>query len=142
MDKLVIRSLDEIDNVAREFVEKYGSSRIVAFYGEMGVGKTTFIKALCRVMGIVDEVNSPSFAIVNEYHTAGDDIIIYHFDFYRLKNVEEALDIGYEEYIFSGSYCFMEWPEKIEPVLPDERLDVLIEEQDDGTRIISVKEIK
>jgi tRNA threonylcarbamoyladenosine biosynthesis protein TsaE len=142
MDKLVIRSLDEIDNVAREFVEKYGSSRIVAFYGEMGVGKTTFIKALCRVMGIVDEVNSPSFAIVNEYHTAKDDIIIYHFDFYRLKNVEEALDIGYEEYIFSGSYCFMEWPEKIEPVLPEERLDVLIEEQDDGTRIISVKEIK
>lgn len=142
MDKLVIRSLDEIDDVARKFIEKYGDRRIVAFYGEMGAGKTTFVKALCKVMGIEDEVNSPSFAIVNEYHTADDDTIIYHFDFYRLKSVEEALDIGYEEYIYSGNYCFMEWPEKIDPILPGERLDVLIEEQEDGTRTISVNEIK
>ncbi len=138
MDKLVIRSLDEIDNVAREFVEKYGSSRIVAFYGEMGVGKTTFIKALCRVMGIVDEVNSPSFAIVNEYRTVSGDTV-FHFDFYRLKSIEEAIDIGYEEYVYSGNYCFMEWPEKIEPILPEERLDILIEENDDNSRTIKVK---
>ncbi len=139
MKNFKIESPDKIDDVAGEFLENYGEYRIVAFYGEMGVGKTTFIKALCKAMGVEDEVNSPSFAIVNEYHTGDNDTIIYHFDFYRLKNVEEALDIGYEEYIFSGNYCFMEWPEKIEPILPDERLDVLIKKDDDGTRTLTVK---
>jgi tRNA threonylcarbamoyladenosine biosynthesis protein TsaE len=140
MDKLIIDSLDNIDDIARKFLKQYGRHRIIAFYGSMGAGKTTFIKALCKAMGVEDEVNSPSFAIVNEYHTPDDDTIIYHFDFYRLKSVEEALDIGYEEYVFSGNYCFMEWPEKIEPILPEERLDVLIEENEDGTRSVIAKE--
>jgi len=141
MEKLIIESVEKINSVAKEFLAKYGSYRIVAFYGEMGAGKTTFIKALCKAMNVEDEVNSPSFAIVNEYHTADDDVI-FHFDFYRLKNIEEALDIGYEEYIYSGHYCFMEWPEKIGPLLPDNRLEVTIEETDDGKRIVSVVEIK
>ena len=139
MSTFIIDSLENIEDVAHQFIDKFRKYRIMAFYGEMGVGKTTFIKALCKVMDIEDEVNSPSFAIVNEYHTKNDDIIIYHFDFYRLKNIEEALDIGYEEYIYSGNYCFMEWPEKIEPLLPDDRLDVIIKEKDDSTRTINVK---
>jgi len=141
MKRFTIDSLDKIEETARQFLDSFKEHRIVAFYGSMGVGKTTFVKALCKAMEVEDEVNSPSFAIVNEYHTKDDDIIIYHFDFYRLKSVEEALDIGYEEYIYSGNYCFMEWPEKIEPLLPDERLDVLIEENEDGSRTVSVKEV-
>ncbi len=139
MSTFIIDSLENIEEVAKQFIDKYREHRIMAFYGEMGVGKTTFIKALCKVMDIEDEANSPSFAIVNEYHSKNDEIIIYHFDFYRLKNIEEALDIGYEEYIYSGNYCFMEWPEKIEPLLPDNRLDVVIKENDNGSRTIDVK---
>ena len=141
MNTLTIESLDKIDDVAKEFLALYGTNKILAFYGEMGAGKTTFIKALCRAMDVEDDVNSPSFSIINEYHTKKDDII-FHFDFYRLKSIEEALDIGYEEYIYSGSYCFMEWPEKIEPLLPENRLDVTIEEADDGVRTIIVNEIE
>ena len=135
MNTLTIESLDKIDDVAKEFLALYGTNKILAFYGEMGAGKTTFIKALCRAMDVEDDVNSPSFSIINEYHTKKDDII-FHFDFYRLKSIEEALDIGYEEYIYSGSYCFMEWPEKIEPLLPENRLDVTIKETEDGKRVI------
>ncbi len=139
MSTFTIDSLENIDQVARRFINRYKDHRIMAFYGDMGVGKTTFIKALCKAMNIEDEANSPSFAIVNEYHSKDDEIIIYHFDFYRLKSIEEALDIGYEEYIYSGNYCFMEWPEKIEPILPDERLDIFIKENENGTRSIDVK---
>jgi tRNA threonylcarbamoyladenosine biosynthesis protein TsaE len=139
MNTLTIESLDKIDDVAKEFLALCGTHRILAFYGEMGTGKTTFIKALCRAMNVEDDVNSPSFSIINEYHTKEDDII-FHFDFYRLKSIEEALDIGYEEYIYSGNYCFMEWPEKIEPLLPENRLDVTIEEAEDGKRMILIKD--
>ena len=142
MKSFKIDSLDKIEEVAKQFLDEYKDHHIVAFYGEMGTGKTTFIKALCKAMDVEDEVNSPSFAIVNEYHTQDDSIIIYHFDFYRIKSIEEALDIGYEEYIYSGNYCFMEWPEKIEPLLPDERLDVFIEENEDGSRTVNVKSVE
>jgi len=137
MSTLTIESIDTIDDVAKEFLAKYRSQKIIAFYGEMGVGKTTFIKALCLAMDIEDDVTSPSFSIINEYHNKADDIV-FHFDFYRLKSIEEALDIGYEEYIYSGNYCFMEWPEKIEPLLPENRMDVTIKESDDGKRVITV----
>ncbi len=137
MNRLTIESLDKIGDVAKEFLAKYRLHRVVAFYGEMGAGKTTFIKALCRAMDVEDDVNSPSFSIINEYCTKTGDTI-FHFDFYRLKTIDEALDIGYEEYIYSGNYCFMEWPEKIEPLLPETRLDVTIEETDGGKRLVSV----
>ncbi len=140
MNTFTIESLNSIHNVAKEFLTKYKYHKIIAFYGEMGAGKTTFIKALCRAMNVEDDVTSPSFAIINEYRTKTGETI-FHFDFYRLKNIEEALDIGYEEYIYSGNYCFMEWPEKIAPLLPDNRLDVTIKETDKGKRIISVIEI-
>ena len=139
MNTFTIESLDNIHDIAKVFLAKYNSHKIIAFYGEMGAGKTTFIKALCKAMNVEDDVNSPSFSIINEYHTKTDDII-YHFDFYRIKNIEEALDIGYEEYIYSGNYCFMEWPEKIESLLPENRLDVIIKETDNGKRVISVTE--
>ncbi|NPA36567.1 MAG: tRNA (adenosine(37)-N6)-threonylcarbamoyltransferase complex ATPase subunit type 1 TsaE [Chlorobi bacterium] len=139
MDTFIINSVEDIDTVAKQFIENYKNHKIVAFYGEMGAGKTTFIKSLCKAMNVEDDVNSPSFAIVNEYRTTSGETI-FHFDFYRLKNVDEAIDMGYEEYIYSGNYCFMEWPEKIEPVLPDERLDVFIEENPNGSRTVKVME--
>ncbi len=139
MNTLTIESLDNIDDVAKEFLAQYGTHKILTFYGEMGAGKTTFIKALCQAMNVEDDVNSPSFSIINEYHTK-EDKVIFHFDFYRLKSVEEALDIGYEDYIYSGNYCFMEWPEKIEPLLPEDRLDITIKEADDGKRVILIKD--
>ncbi|TAJ14844.1 tRNA (adenosine(37)-N6)-threonylcarbamoyltransferase complex ATPase subunit type 1 TsaE [Marinilabiliaceae bacterium JC017] len=139
MEPLYINSLDEIRLVAREFLKRYQAYRVLAFYGSMGVGKTTFIKALCQEMGVEDTVNSPSFAIVNEYHTKADDVI-YHFDFYRIKKIEEAYDMGYEDYVYSGDYCLMEWPELIEDLLPAGRLDVTLTEEADGRRKISVSQ--
>lgn len=133
-----IPDINSIKNVATEFLNEYPSHKILAFRGEMGVGKTTFIKALCDALGVSDTVNSPSFAIINEYESAAGDKI-YHFDFYRLKTIEEAYDMGYEDYLYSGNYCFMEWPDKIESLLPDERLDLFFTELEDGSRQIVVK---
>lgn len=138
MKTLYIDSLDQIDNVAKEFLETYSNDRVIAFYGEMGAGKTTFIKALCKSLKVEDTVNSPSFAIVNEYHNAKDDIV-YHFDFYRLKDEEEAYDMGYEDYLYSGHLCVIEWPEKIASLLPQNRLDLHIEEIDNGRRKLTVE---
>ncbi|MBI9062343.1 MAG: tRNA (adenosine(37)-N6)-threonylcarbamoyltransferase complex ATPase subunit type 1 TsaE [Marinilabiliaceae bacterium] len=137
METFYIDSLEQINDVARAFLEKFKEERVFAFYGSMGVGKTTFIKALCEVMKVEDTVNSPSFAIVNEYQTTSEKVI-YHFDFYRLKEMEEAYDMGYEDYVYSGHYCMIEWPEKIDALLPEGRLDLNLEELEDGRRKITV----
>lgn len=136
---LEIKSLDSIKDTALEFVKQMGDNTVFAFHGEMGAGKTTFIKAICEVLGVDDVINSPTFAIVNEYRSNSGELI-YHFDFYRIKNEEEAFDFGYEDYFFSGSLCFIEWPERIESLLPADIVHVSIKEIENGTRIVSVDE--
>lgn len=116
-------------------LDAFSEERFFAFFGKMGVGKTTLIKELCAVLGVKDNVCSPTFAIVNEYSDR-DDEPVYHFDFYRLKSVAEAYDIGYEEYFYSGCYCFTEWTEKVEELLPEHYVRVEIEEKD-GVRILN-----
>lgn len=132
-----IPSIESLPVAARQFVDAIGDRRIFAFYGAMGAGKTTFVKAVCEHLGVTDAVNSPTFAIVNEYE-AGNGEPIYHFDFYRIKRMDEVLDIGYEEYVDSGALCLMEWPELIEPLLPDETVRVTITVNTDGTRTVEL----
>lgn len=129
--------LNNLEKSAAEFLKELGERRVVAFYGSMGAGKTTFIKAICNVLGVTDTVNSPTFAIVNEYATEGGESV-YHFDFYRIKKIEEAFDFGYENYFYSGSYCFIEWPELIEELLPDDVVRVHITETTDGNRELTL----
>ena len=131
-----IKNIDGISEAARQFIDNMGDSKVFAFYGSMGAGKTTFIKAVCEELGVTDVVTSPTFAIVNEY-TAADGGSIFHFDFYRIKKLEEVYDMGYEDYFYSGSLCFIEWPELIEELLPDDAVRVIIEEQPDGGRVVS-----
>ena len=133
--KITISSLDAINEAAKQFVAAMGSNRVFAFYGKMGAGKTTFIKALCTELGVDDVITSPTFAIVNEY-TAGDGSPIYHFDFYRIKKLDEVYDMGYEDYVYNGGLCLIEWPELIESLLPEDAVEVHIAEQPDGTRTI------
>jgi tRNA threonylcarbamoyladenosine biosynthesis protein TsaE len=135
---LEISSLDNIHQTAREFIATIDKRKVFAFYGPMGVGKTTFIKALCEELGVEDVVNSPTFAIVNEYEVKGKSPI-YHFDFYRINKPEEAFDFGYEDYFYSGNLCFIEWPEKIEGLLPDDCVSVCFSELEDGRRKITVE---
>ena len=130
-----INSLDEMGKAAQEFVAAMGDRTVFAFYGKMGAGKTTFIKAVCEELGVEDVINSPTFAIVNEY-VDGKGEPVYHFDFYRIKKEQEVLDIGYEDYVYSGHVCFMEWPELIENLLPDDAVKVTIEEKTDGGRVV------
>ena len=128
--KLVCDNLHSLDSAASQILSTFSAHRVFALFGKMGAGKTTFIKALCRRLHVKDVVNSPTFAIVNEYiNTKGESI--YHFDFYRLKKESEAIDIGYEEYIYSGCYCFMEWPEMIENLLPEGYITIRLEADDD-----------
>lgn len=134
--EIQIGSLDEIGKAAQEFVAAMGERTVFAFHGKMGAGKTTFIKAVCEELGVEDVINSPTFAIVNEYVDGGGNPI-YHFDFYRIKNLQEVLDIGYEDYVYSGNVCFMEWPELIENLLPDDAVKVTIEEEMDGGRKVT-----
>lgn len=134
--EITINGLDTIRSAARQFIENIGSSRVFAFYGKMGAGKTTFVKALCEELGCDDVITSPTFAIVNEY-TDGEQQPVYHFDFYRIKKLEEVYDMGYEEYFYSGALCLIEWPELIEDVLPDDTVRVTIEEQTDGSRLLT-----
>jgi len=124
----------DLPEIATKLLTVYPENRIFAFYGAMGAGKTTFIKALCRELGVEDEALSPTFAIINEYHTH-EDIPVYHFDFYRINKLEEVYDIGYEEYLYSGHYCFLEWPELIEELLPEETVKVTI--TGDNDRVIT-----
>jgi tRNA threonylcarbamoyladenosine biosynthesis protein TsaE len=124
---------EDIKQAAKQFVETMGENTVFAFYGKMGAGKTTFIKAVCEELGVADTVTSPTFAIVNEYEAAGGRPI-YHFDFYRIKKVSEAYDMGCEEYFYSGHPCFIEWPELIEEVLPEETVNVTIEALSNGER--------
>lgn len=133
--KITISSLDAINDAAKQFVAAMGNNRVFAFYGKMGAGKTTFIKALCTQLGVDDVITSPTFAIVNEY-TAGDGSPIYHFDFYRIKKLDEVYDMGYEDYFYNGGLCLIEWPELIESLLPEDAVEVHIAEQPDGTRTI------
>ena len=130
-------SLNNIEEAAKTFLQQLGERKVVAFYGSMGAGKTTFIKAICNVLGVTDAVNSPTFAIVNEY-LAADGSNIYHFDFYRIKKLEEAYDIGYENYFYSGNLCLIEWPELIEELLPDDAVRVHITETADGARELTL----
>lgn len=134
--EITIKSLDTIHEAAKEFVKEMGEGKVFAFYGKMGTGKTTFIKALCEVLGVEDVITSPTFAIINEY-TDGKGDPIYHFDFYRIKKLEEVYDMGYEDYFYSGNLCLLEWPELIEDILPENVIKVTIEEQPDGTRKLS-----
>ena len=135
--KFIIRKEEELCAVAKMILEKY-NSKIFLFYGEMGVGKTSFIKKFCKELRVFDIVSSPTFSIVNQYSNVNDEII-YHFDFYRTEKKEEVFDIGYEEYLFSSSYCFIEWPEKIEDLLPTNYLKINMK-LDDNNRIINVQE--
>ena len=129
-------SLEELPKAAEKFIDEIQDNRIFAFDGSMGAGKTTFISAVCSMLGANDDFGSPTFSIVNEY-VDGKGNPIYHFDFYRLKNPQEALDIGAEDYFNSGCLCLIEWPDKIEELLPDETVRVQITENEDGTRLIT-----
>ena len=137
MIKLKIESIDTINETAQKFIDQIGDRTIFAFNGKMGAGKTTFIKSICETMGVKETVNSPTFSIVNEYETL-DKRIIYHFDCYRINKIQEALDLGAEEYLYSGNMCFIEWSENIAPILPDSLVNVDIEEVEDGKREIVI----
>ena len=137
MLEIKIKSLEGIADAARQFVDAMGENKVFAMFGPMGVGKTTFVKAVCEILGVEDTITSPTFAIVNEYRTnTGDQI--FHFDFYRIRKVEEVYDMGYEDYVFSGAVCFLEWPELIEELLPEDAVRVTLSEEEDGTRTITL----
>ncbi|MBE6310866.1 MAG: tRNA (adenosine(37)-N6)-threonylcarbamoyltransferase complex ATPase subunit type 1 TsaE [Bacteroidales bacterium] len=133
-----IAALEAINESAKEFIAEMGDYTVFAFNGEMGAGKTTFIKALCEELGVNDVTNSPSFAIINEYRSDTTAELIYHFDCYRLENEMEAEDIGVEDYFYSGALCFIEWPERITDLLPDDTVEVDVVEEEDGTRTITL----
>lgn len=134
--KISIENLEQIHEAAKEFIAAMGDNTVFAFYGKMGAGKTTFIKAVCEELGVADVINSPTFAIVNEYRSDTTGELIYHFDFYRIKKLEEVYDMGYEDYFYSGALCFIEWPELIEDLLPGDAIKVSIEEQENGNRML------
>ena len=134
--EISIPSLDQIAVAAKQFVQAMDQNTVFAFYGKMGAGKTTFVKALCEELGVSDVVNSPTFSIVNEYRSDDTGELIYHFDFYRIKKIDEVYDMGYEDYFYSGALCFIEWPELVEELLPGDAVKVTIEENEDGTRTV------
>ena len=129
-------SIDNIHDAAKTCINNMGTGKVFAFYGKMGAGKTTFIKAVCEELGVTDVITSPTFAIVNEYRSDTTGELIYHFDFYRIKKLEEVYDMGYEDYFYSGALCFLEWPELIQELLPSDAVKVTISETDNGDRMI------
>lgn len=137
--EIKIQSLEHIHEAAREFIAAMGDNTVFALYGKMGAGKTTFIKALCQELGVEDVVTSPTFAVINEYRSDIAGELIYHFDFYRIKKLEEVYDMGYEDYFYSGALCFIEWPELVEELLPGNTIKVTIEEQEDGSRRLTME---
>ena len=138
--KIDVKSVADLEQAARRFVEEMGDETVYAFYGEMGAGKTTFIRALAAALGVEDDVaNSPSFSIINEYRSDTTAELIYHFDLYRLDSMDEAMDIGVEDYFDSGVLCLLEWPERIEPMLPDDTVRVdIAADPDSGRRTLTV----
>ncbi|MBO7290315.1 MAG: tRNA (adenosine(37)-N6)-threonylcarbamoyltransferase complex ATPase subunit type 1 TsaE [Bacteroidaceae bacterium] len=134
---ITIKRLEDYPQAAREFVKLLDKGRIFAFYGKMGSGKTTFIKSICEELGVEDTINSPTFAIVNEYEDRERNTI-FHFDFYRIKSIEEVYNMGYEEYFYGDAVCFMEWPELIEELLPEETVKVFVEEGENGERTVKI----
>jgi tRNA threonylcarbamoyladenosine biosynthesis protein TsaE len=136
-NNISIKNIIDIDESALKLIHQMGDEKIYAFYGEMGVGKTTFIKSICKMLGVKENVNSPTFSIVNEYKTS-DFKTIYHFDCYRINKIQEALEIGILEYFDSGNICFIEWPEKISEILPDSIISVHISELTDQSRNVEI----
>ena len=139
--EIKIQSLEHIHEAAREFTAAMGDNTVFALYGKMGAGKTTFIKALCQELGVEDVVTSPTFAVINEYRSDIAGELIYHFDFYRIKKLEEVYDMGYEDYFYSGALCFIEWPELVEELLPGNTIKVTIEELEDGSRKLTMENL-
>ncbi|MBR4048066.1 MAG: tRNA (adenosine(37)-N6)-threonylcarbamoyltransferase complex ATPase subunit type 1 TsaE [Bacteroides sp.] len=137
-----IESLEKIQEAAKAFVANMGDDTVFAFYGKMGAGKTTFVKAICEELGVEDTITSPTFAIVNEYRSDLAGELIYHFDFYRIKKLDEVYDMGYEDYFYSGAICFIEWPELIEELLPGNTVKVSIEELPNGEREVTLSELE
>lgn len=135
-----ISNLSALGDAVKLLLKTFPGDRVFAFYGAMGAGKTTLIKALCLELGSTDYVTSPTFALINEYSTP-NGLVIYHFDFYRIKKIEEAFDLGYEDYIYSGNYCLIEWPEMIESLLPEGIVEVRIREAEKGIRIVEAKKV-
>ncbi len=137
--KIEIATAEALPQAAQEFASLMGDETVYAFYGEMGAGKTTFIRELCRALGVEEDLaNSPSFSIINEYRSDTTAELIYHFDLYRLESVDEALEIGVEDYFDSGALCLLEWPERIEPLLPDDTVKVSISVNPDDSRTLTI----
>ena len=135
--QITVQSENELAQAARTFVQAMDQATVFAFYGKMGAGKTTFIKALCEALGVSDVVSSPTFSIVNEYRSDTTGELVYHFDFYRIEKIEEVYDMGYEDYFYSGALCFIEWPELVEELLPGDAVKVTVTEAEDGSRCIA-----
>ena len=135
MDTIIIHSLDQVDAAAEDFLKRTNHIPVIAFSGELGAGKTTFIQALCRALGVKSDVNSPTFSLVNEYFTSEGNSI-FHFDLYRIEDPDELFDIGYEEYFYSGAHCFIEWPEKASHLIPEDALIAGIKVMNNGSREI------
>ncbi len=138
MSKVItITSLSELEKASIELLDYCKDAKLLAFYGEMGAGKTTLIKMLCKLLGVKDTISSPTFSLVNEY-VGNNDERIYHFDFYRIESLDEVYDIGYEEYFYSNSYCLIEWSEKVKELIPENAKHIRLTVEEDGSRSISI----